>query len=286
MKMKTRQAAAGLFFLLPFAAGFLLFYVIPFLWSVRYTFMRGAGGSDFAGLSNYRDLFASSAFRLAAWNTVRFIMVGVPLLMGVSLLLALLLQGRGKWEARFRPAFLYPMVVPVASVVTVVQAFFAGDGLINQFLRWIGMPAEDWLHSEHAFAVLVGLYIWKNCGYDLILFLAGLSAIPKDYREAAALEGAGRAQIFCRITAPLLLPSFFLILIISVINSFKSFREAYLLGGESPHDSIYMLQHFMNNNFQNLNYQRLSTAAVLIFGAVFALLLLLFAVRRSRPDGR
>ena len=145
----------------------------------------------------------------------------------------------------------------------------------------IGKAYSDWIQSEYAFPILVGLYIWKNCGYDLILFLAGLAAIPKEYREAAASEGASYWQTVRYITLPLLMPTFFFILIVSIINSFKSFREAYLLGGANPHESIYMLQHFMNNNFQNINYPRLSTAALLIFVVIFLLVLLLFWVKRK-----
>ena len=112
-----------------------------------------------------------------------------------------------------------------------------------------------------------------------MLFLAGLSAIPREYREAAASDGASYWQTLRYITLPLMTPTFFFILIVSIINSFKSFREAYLLGGATPHESIYMLQHFMNNNFQNLSYQRLSVAALLVFLVIFALVLVLFRLK-------
>src|SRR5699024_3700852 len=174
--------------------------------------------------------------------TFRFIVIGVPLLMVFSFLLALLLFDKFKGATVFRSLFLYPLVLPAASVVIVVQAFFSDGGLVNQLLSALGLPIEDWIQSEYAFPILVGLYIWKNCGYDLILFLAGLAAIPKEYREAAASEGASYLQTVRYITLPLLMPTFFFILIVSIINSFKSFREAYLLGGANPHESIYMLQ--------------------------------------------
>ncbi len=230
------------------------------------------------------DIFGSAAFRLAAWNTFRFILIGVPLLMLVSLVLALLLFDKFRGASFFRSLFMYPLVLPAASVVIVVQAFFSNDGLVNQFLSWLGLPIEDWVQSEYAFPLLIALYIWKNCGYDLVLFLAGLSAIPREYREAAASEGASYWQTLRYITLPLMTPTFFFILIVSIINSFKSFREAYLLGGANPHESIYMLQHFMNNNFQNLSYQRLSVAALLVFLVIFALVLVLFRLKaRQEP---
>ena len=284
MKLKTRNALTGYLLALPFLIGFAGFYLIPFLWSIRFTFTSGSGGTAFVGLRNYLDIFGSAAFRLAARNTFRFIVIGVPLLMVFSFLLALLLFDKFKGATFFRSLFLYPLVLPAASVVIVVQAFFSDDGLVNQLLSALGLPIEDWIQSEYAFPILVGLYIWKNCGYDLILFLAGLAAIPKEYREAAASEGASYWQIVRYITLPLLMPTFFFILIVSIINSFKSFREAYLLGGANPHESIYMLQHFMNNNFQNLSYQRLSVAALLVFLVIFALVLVLFRLKARREQ--
>lgn len=281
MKLQKRNSLTGMGFTLPFLAGFALLYLIPFLWSVQKTFTTGAGGARFVGLWNYTDLFRSAAFRLAAGNTLRFIGVGVPLLMALSFALALALYHKFRGASFFRSAFLLPMVLPVAAVVTVVRAFFGDGGFLVRLLDSLGLSLGAWMDSELAFPLLIGLYIWKNCGYNMVLFLAGLSAIPQDFNDAAACEGATEGYILRHITIPLMIPNFFFVFVISVINAFKSFREAYLLGGSMPHESIYMLQHFMNNNFQNLNYPRLCTAALLIFAVIFLLVLLLFRVKRK-----
>ncbi len=281
MKLQKRNSLTGMGFTLPFLAGFALLYLIPFLWSVQKTFTTGAGGARFVGLWNYTDLFRSAAFRLAAGNTLRFIGVGVPLLMALSFALALALYHKFRGASFFRSAFLLPMVLPVAAVVTVVRAFFGDGGFLVRLLDSLGLPLGAWMDSELAFPLLIGLYIWKNCGYNMVLFLAGLSAIPQDFNDAAACEGATEGYILRHITMPLMIPNSFFVFVISVINAFKSFREAYLLGGSMPHESIYMLQHFMNNNFQNLNYPRLCTAALLIFAVIFLLVLLLFRVKRK-----
>ena len=204
--------------------------------------------------------------------------------MVLSTLLALLLHKRFLGSSFYRSVFLYPLVVPVAATVMVFQLVFAESGVINTIYAWLGLPIENWLASDHAFYVLMILYLWKNCGYNIVLIMAGLNSIPHAFHEAAQVEGANRWQILRHITIPLLAPSFFFVFVVSIINSFKCFREAFLLGGSIPHKSIYMLQHFMNNNFTNLNYQRLSTAAFLVFIVIFALVFVLFWMRRKAGD--
>ena len=109
------------------------------------------------------------------------------------------------------------------------------------------------------------LYLWKSTGYAVVLLLAGLMAIPPDHYAVAQVEGAGRWQAFRYITMPQMWYALFIAFVFSLINAFKCFREIFLVGGEHPHPSVYMLQHFINNSFENLNYQRLSVASVLLF---------------------
>ena len=279
MIQRKREALTGLGFAAPFLIGFAAFFVIPFLISIGYTFTFGAGGGAFVGFANYQEVLTSGAFKLAAWNTFRFIVVGVPLIMVSSLIFSLLLYQKFKGSGFFRSVFLYPLVIPIASTVMVVQVFFSESGILNSILNSMHLPVQSWLNSESAFYLLIGLYIWKNCGYNIVLFLAGLNSIPKDFYEAASLDGATGWNSFRYITAPILIPNFFFIFVISIINSFKSFREAFLLGGMMPHKSIYMLQHFMNNNFSNLNYQRLSVAALIVFIVIFGCVFLLFRLK-------
>ena len=132
--------------------------------------------------------------------------------------------------------------------------------------------------------MLVVLYVWKNSGFNIILFLAALNAIPKAYYEAADIDGAGKLAQLRKITLPLIVPYSFFIVIISIINSFRAFREAFILFGSHPHQSIYMIQHFMNNNFQNLNYIRLAVGAIMIFLVIFILVLILFIARKRVGD--
>ena len=263
--------------------GFAAFFLIPFLISVVRSFQRGLT-QEFVGLENYVSILSSNAFRTAAGNTLRFIVFAVPLNMLIGLTIALALHKLASRASFFRTAFLIPYVIPVSASVMFFQILFERSGVVNTVLTLMGMEPVNFLGSDNAFYVLLLLYLWKNFGYNMVLFLSGLARIPRDYSEAAHIDGAGPFKTFWHITMPLLAPTFFFVFIISIMNSFKVFREAYALGGEYPHDSIYMLQHFMNNNLQNLNYQRVSVASLYVFLVILLLVLLLYLQRRRKGD--
>lgn len=135
------------------------------------------------------------------------------------------------------------------------------------------MDNVDFMGTNAAFWVLIATYLWKNSGYDMILWLAGIDGIPDTFYEAAAVDGASPWQSFCRITLPCLLPTLGLTGVLSILNTFKVFREAYLVAGAYPHESIYLLQHLFNNWFLSLDMGRLSAAAIVVAVALLALLL-------------
>ena len=284
LTMRGRERLQGYGFVSIFLVGFIVFFIVPFIVSITYTFTFGTAGTTFVGFANYERVVQSSAFKLAAYNTGRFLLMGVPLIMIFSTVLSLLLQSRFGGSSVFRSIFLYPMVVPIASTVMVFQVIFADSGILNTILANFEIHGIRWIDSSYAFYILIFLYIWKNCGYNIVLILSGLNAIPSDFYEVARLEGAGSVQQFRYITMPIMMPTFFFVFIISIVNSFKSFREAYLLSGTRPDDSIYMLQHYMNNNFSNLNYQNLSVAAFMVFIIIFACIFVMFQLRRKGGD--
>lgn len=286
MNMKSREKWTGFLLALPVTAGLCVFVLIPFAITVYYSFTTGMGAAQFVGFANYRKIFHNEWFRLAAGNTARFLLIGIPGIMLLSFVLALLLHKITAGRNFFKLSLLFPLMVPVASTVMVVEILLANNGVLNSWLLSCGLPVQDWLHSDWAFPVLMLLFLWKNTGYNVILLSAGLQMIPDDYYQSAELDGAGWFARLRHITLPLMGPTLFFTLIISVLNSFKSFREAFLIGGTHPHDSIYLLQHFMNNNFENLNYPRLSVAALLMFAAIFAVLSVLYAgqIRKEKRD--
>ena len=167
------------------------------------------------------------------------------------------------------------MAIPVASIVLIWKALFHADGLVNSWITAFGGQGTDWMQSSAAFWVLVGSYIWKNLGYDVILWMAGLANISTDIYEAAAIDGAGAWTTFTRVTLPNLLPSLYTITVLSFLNSFKVFREAYLVAGDDPHSSMYLLQHLFSNWFRELSMDKLAAAAVLVAAVILLLILLL-----------
>lgn len=249
--------------LAPSLLGVCLFVLFPFGDVVRRSFFN-AVGSSFVGLENYKSVIRNTAFRLAWGNTARFLITCLPLLLGLSLLFALLVFRAGRRASFFKGGFLLPMAVPAGSVVLFWQLLFHKNGILNDMLKHFGIEGPDYMNTPAAFWVLVAVYLWKNLGYDMILWLSGLLGIPDSYYEAAKIDGAGEWNCFWYITCPLLLPTAFLTGILSLVNAFKVFREAYMIGGSYPHDSIYMLQNLFNNWFLKLDMQKMTAAAVLL----------------------
>ena len=269
----NREARAGLAFLALPLTGFMVFYFVPFIIMIIRTFSEG--------FAEYISVFNSAAFRLAAGNSLKFIVIGVPALMLVSLGISLLLNQKLIKSDIFRAIYILPLILPSATVVIVFQIVFEKGGIVNYLLNRLESEPIDFLGSGNAFWVLLLLYIWKNMGYAIILMLGGMTQIPKEYYEVARINGASRFYQLRAVTLPLMLPTMFFVMIISIVGTFKSFREAFALGGNYPDDSIYMLQHFMNNNFDNLNYPRLSVAAIMTFIVIFLFVLIMY-LRQGR----
>lgn len=275
--MRRREAAVGLLLASPAVVGLLAFLVLPFGYTFLRSFTTGLGWGRFVGLENYAQLFENRLFLLALKNTFLFLACGLALILPLSLFLALLLQKAGKWGKPLALALLFPMVLPVSAIVIVVNLVFAENGLLSQMTG-----PTPWMDSPFAFVILLGLYLWKNVGIGVVILLAGLTTIPGELYESASMDGAGKWVRLTKVTLPMLRPELLVVTILSTLNAFKNFREAFVLGGDHPHESIYMLQHFMNNNFENMNFPRLSVAAVVFFILLFCL----YALLLKSPLGR
>lgn len=271
MKKKkwNKSRRAFLAFLLPSFLGVMFFVLLPFLDVIKRSFTTAVTG-EFVGLKNYETVYENGAFRLAVGNTLRFTLVCLPLLLFLGLCAALLLTNL-KQVQLIKSFFLLPMAMPAATVVLIWKMTFSGNGLLNRMLS----SDTDYMGTGLAFWVLVFSYVWKNLGYTVVLWLAGLLAIPEDYIQAAKVDGAGRVRIFFSIILPQLKGSMYTITVLSFLNSFKVFRESYLVSGSYPHESMYLLQHLFNNWFVYLELDKMAAAAVSIGAVLLAVILLL-----------
>jgi multiple sugar transport system permease protein len=274
---KKRKLISWLF-LLPSLLGVFMFFVAPFFVVIYYSLIDNPIQKNFVGFRNFVNVWGNSAFLQAGLNTLRFSLVSVPLAVLLSLFLAAVMESRIPGRSYFRTFFLSPLMVPTASVVLIWQVLFNYNGIVNNMRMFFGAGKVDFLKSEQAQVVIVVLFLWKNLGYNMILFMAALASIPKDLLEVASLENATKFQVFWYIKVRYMSSTILFVAIMSLINSFKVFREVYLMTGDYPYSSLYMLQHFMNNTFASLDYQKLSAAAIIMFVVVTGLVYIMYQV--------
>lgn len=263
----------GIFFIMPSLLGVAIFHIIPFISVVQHSFMVPYG-KELVGLKNYSAVMQNDAFRKAAVNTGKFLIFCIPILLLFSLGLAFFVRG-AKRVSFLRSSALLPLTVPVATLALIWRLLFDKNGVLGNVLSHMGKFQIDFFHTSAAFGVLVVTYVWRNFGYDMVLWEAALGSISELMYEAASIDGANRRQKFIYITLPNLMPFVAVIAILSVLNAFKVFREAYLIAGDYPHDSIYMLQHIFNNWFTNLEIGKMCAGAVILTGVIGATALLL-----------
>lgn len=273
-KRYRKQDLAGVWFLLPDFIGVILFALLPFANVVVRSF-QSAVTAQWAGLKNYREVLGNTAFRLALTNTLKFTAVCIPALIFVSLVLAVLVQRLQVMGNVLKSIFLIPVAVPAASVVLVWKVLFHSNGLINGLIQRFGGEKIGWMTTDAAFWVLIISYLWKNLGYDMVLWMAGLAGISTEIYEAARVDGAGEWSCFFKITLPNLMPSLYTISVLSFLNSFKVFREAWLVAGDYPQQSMYLLQHLYNNWFRELSFDKIAASSVLTSAVVLLMILLL-----------
>lgn len=277
-KRRIIEEVKGWGWLAPSLIGVLIFFIIPFCVVIYYSVLDNPIFSNFVGLDNYIKLFSNAAFLRAAKNTAIFSGIAVPLSVVLSLWMAFALNSRIPGKSWLRSCFLCPLMVPIASVVLVWQVIFHYHGTLNQVTALFGMEPVDWLKTNWSYMVLTVMFLWKTLGYNMILFMSAIAGIPKDIIEVAELEGADEWYKFVHIKLRYLSPTILFVTILSIISSFKMFREVYLLTGDYPFESMYLMQHFMNNTFNSLDYQKLSSAAVLLSLVMIVLIGALFLI--------
>jgi len=278
LKKNRRNIISGFLWLAPSLIGMVIFYVGPYIEIVRHSLIDNPVRRNFVFLDNFIDLFSNHSFITGARNTLVFSVIAVPLAVVLSLLIALMLEARIPFKSYFRTFFLSPLMVPVASVVLIWQVLFHNSGAVNELTMALGLDRIDWMRSEFSPIVVIVLFLWRNLGFFMILFMAALNNIPRELLETADVEGAGPFTKLFAIKMRYLSPTLLFVTILALINSFRIFREVHLLTGNIPYGRLYMIQHFMNNIFHNLNYQRLAAAAVVMTVIMVIIIAVLFVV--------
>lgn len=274
--------------LLPAVVNTLFFTVFPVLMAVWISLQSWdlLTPPQFVGLKNYTEiLFHDAHFRQAVGNTVYFVLGQVPLNVAVSLFLAILLNQKLKGISWFRTAFYTPIVTSTVSVAIVWLWMLNGDfGLINWGLRFMGISRPpNWLVDPFwAKPALILMTVWKNAGYYMVMFLAGLQSIPESLYEAAEVDGAHSWRKFWSITFPLISPTTFLVTILLIVDAFQIFDQVYIITKGGPSGSTETIVYYIyNHGFEWFKMGYASAMAWILFVIIFILTLLQFRLQRK-----
>lgn len=253
--------------LLPSLIETAVFFVVPYLRVLYYSLIDNQFRRNFVGLDNYIKTLSNEYFLLSLKNSllliviaVPILIIAVPILIALALVISLALSYGIKWLRKTRFAFVLPMVIPTASIVLIWRSVFADNSSV--------LP-------------IYLLFIWKNIGICIVLLTAAFTSIERSVFEAAKLDGASSFALRTKITLPMIAPTVFFTVLLSIVNSFKIFKESYLFYGTNyPPDHSYTLQYYMNNNFLKLDYQSLAASAVLTSILVFGIVMAGMALQR------
>jgi len=271
----------SLFFFLPVAASFLLsftdfdIYAIADLSNVR-----------LVGVRNYARLIESPIFWIALKNTFYFVLVGGPLTMAVALGAALLVNARlVHFKGFFRTLYFAPFITTLVAVAIVWRYLYHRQyGLINYALGAVGIDPVDWLGDPHwAMPAIILLAVWKNFGYNMLIFIAGLQAVPQELYEAAYLDGAGPWRRFRHVTLPMLGPTLLFVALITMIGFFQLFAEPYVMTQGGPLQSTTSMVLLMYE--EGFRWWRMGYAAAVAFVLFLVILAFMLVQRRLQREG-
>ena len=268
--------------LLPGLAGLLAFYVVPFFGGIYFSLMDGTFANAFVGLANYKRVWQNPMFQLGLKNTWELSLLCAPVIWLLAFLLAGMLKTLKHRATPFRNILLLPYLMPSSAMLLIWTLMFDYGGVVNRLVTAMGFERVLWLEEDALRFPIVLLYIWKNVGFSVVLFASALSAVHPSLYEYASLEGAGWWTQSFRITLPQILPTAFLVFVLAWVNAFKTFKEAYFIGGDYPTTQIYTLQHFMNNKFAKLEYQDVTAAAYMFAVGVMVLFALMYMSKAVR----
>jgi multiple sugar transport system permease protein len=272
---RRQEAVAGYLFALPFLLLFLVFTIGPVLASflMSFTDLRARDITDplavgLVGLDNYTRLFRDETFRQAALNTAYFVLVAVPLTMALALAVAVgLNSGITRFKALFRVGYYLPVVSSIVAVAVVWRFLLEPEsGIVNTLLGYVGVDGPSWVRSETwAMPALIVMAAWRNLGYLVVIFLAGLQVVPKEMHEAASIDGAGTWARFRNITLPLMRPTLLFGGVVTTIGYLQFFEEPFVMTQGGPLDKTLSTAYYTYNQFGFGNYSYAAAIGYVLF---------------------
>jgi len=285
-RQRLRRALTGWAFSTPFTVLFLVFMAVPVVVSLvmsftdlRSTDLRNPFAVNFVGLDNYTRLFSDDLFLRSSVNTLVFVVIGVPLTIVLALAAATALNsGLLRFRALFRVGFYLPVVTSIVAVAVVWRFLLDPEvGLVNNLLRVVGIDGPSWLFdTKLALPSLIVMAAWRNFGFLMVIFLAGLQAIPGDLYEAATLDGASPWQQFRNVTLPLLRPTLLFGGVVTGIGYLQFFEEPFVMTQGGPLSSTLSVSYHIYNQFGFGNYGYAAAASYVLFVAIVALSVIQF----------
>lgn len=274
--MRAQSPATSWGLLSPWIVAFALFGLYPFafsLWASVTDYSPIRAGTQFVGLANYGRALADPAFWTALANTAFFVVGTIPFTTALALGLALAVQPAFPGRTFFRVGFFVPSVVSVVVLSLIFKGLYAGQGPVNAALRALGLSAPDWLlDPETALPAIMAMDVWSASGYYMIIFLAGLEAIPRELYEAARLEGASAWDRFTRITLPLLRPTLLFVLVVNTVRSLQIFAEVFVMTRGGPlHRTTTVVYYLYEQAFYRFDLGYASAVAYLLFAVTLGL---------------
>ena len=273
-------------YLLPGLIGILAFYLVPFVWGIYISMTDGTYFNNFVWFDNYKYVLNNPAFQLGFKNTMIYSLMCAPLIWVLSFVIAAMLRTLKSGNTFFRNVLLLPYLMPSAAMLAIWLVFFDFGGIVNRLVVAVGIERVFWLDGAPLRVPIVLLYVWKNLGFSVVIFAAALQAVPEALYEYAGLEGANAFQREVKITLPLITPTAFLVFVLAWVNTFKIFKEIYVIAGSYPGDEVYTLQTYMNNVFRNLNNQYVTSAAYIFAMVVLVLFALMYASKSVRSPNQ
>jgi multiple sugar transport system permease protein len=284
---RSREALAGYLFILPTFLGYTTFVIGPILaaFGISMTSYDMLSPPEFTGAQNYAELLTDPRLRIVYMNTLFFTVVAVSLNVGVGLLLAVLINRRipALLKYLFRTAYFFPVLVALTYCSIIWQFLFQRDtGVFNYYLSFLNVEPIPWLgNRQWVMPSIIFMDVWKNTGFAMLVFLAGLQSIPADYYEAAQIDGAHRWQLFRYITLPLISPTFFFNTVIFMIGALQVFDSIVVLTQGGPGDaSRSLVMYIYEQAFQKFAMGYASAVAITLFIVIMILTLIQFRLSR------